>query len=399
MTNTPIEPILAELSRYDHRLFEQDFLLTWERSLDDLQATLATARALEIMWRQNISARVFDSGLAISIFRDQSTRTRFSFASAASLLGLTVQDFDETRSQVAHGETVRETANMISFLTETIGIRDDIFIGAGHEYQCQVARALAEGHAQDVLPQRPTVINLQSDLDHPTQTLADLAHMRQTFGSLDALRGRRIAMTWAYSPSYGKPLSVAQGVIALMTRFGMHVTLAYPPGYDLLPDVVELAGQQADRSGGSFRVVHDMGEAFQDADVVYPKSWAPYSVMVERSELLRDENTSELDRLERHCLELNAQHRDWECNAAMMGRTRDGGALYMHCLPADISGVSCPAGEVAADVFDAYRVRTYREAGFKPFIIAAMILLTRFPDVTRLLRGCWERHHPHRGMI
>jgi len=397
MEHTPIEQAIAELSGCNQTLYEQDFLLTWERSLDDLRAVLTTARALEAMWRQNVSTRVFDAGLAISIFRDQSTRTRFSFAGAASLLGLTVQDFDETRSQVAHGETVRETANMISFLTEAIGIRDDIFIGAGHEYQCQVARALAEGHQQGVLPQRPAVINLQSDLDHPTQTLADLAHMQQTFGSLDALRGRRIAMTWAYSPSYGKPLSVAQGVIALMTRFGMHVTLAHPQGYDLLPDIVERAGKQADESGGSFRVVHDMGEAFQNADVVYPKSWAPYSVMVERTDLLRSGNTSELSRLERRCLDLNAQHRDWECNAAMMGRTRDGSALYMHCLPADISGVSCPAGEVAADVFDAYRVRTYREAGYKPFIIAAMILLARFHDVADLLRGCSEHRRPHRG--
>ena len=397
MEHTPIEQAIAELSDCNQKLYEQDFLLTWERSLDDLRALLTTARALEAMWRQNVSTRVFDAGLAISIFRDQSTRTRFSFAGAASLLGLTVQDFDETRSQVAHGETVRETANMISFLTEAIGIRDDIFIGAGHEYQCQVARALAEGYQQGVLSQRPAVINLQSDLDHPTQTLADLAHMQQTFGSLDALRGRRIAMTWAYSPSYGKPLSVAQGVIALMTRFGMHVTLAHPQGYDLLPDIVERAGKQADKSGGSFRVVHDMGEAFQNADVVYPKSWAPYSVMVERTDLLRSGNTSELSRLERRCLDLNARHRDWECNAAMMGRTRDGNALYMHCLPADISGVSCPAGEVAADVFDAYRVRTYREAGYKPFIIAAMILLARFQDVADLLRGCSEHRRPHRG--
>ncbi|MBN1511239.1 MAG: knotted carbamoyltransferase YgeW [Phycisphaerae bacterium] len=397
MVHTPIEQVIAELSRYDHRLHEQDFLLTWERSLDDLRAVLTTARAMEAMWRQNVSTRVFDAGLAISIFRDQSTRTRFSFAGAASLLGLTVQDFDETRSQIAHGETVRETANMISFLTEAIGIRDDIFIGAGHEYQCQVARALTEGHQQGVLAQRPAVINLQSDLDHPTQTLADLAHMQQTFGSLDALRGRRIAMTWAYSPSYGKPLSVAQGVIALMTRFGMHVTLAHPQGYDLLPDIVERAGKQAGESGGSFRVVHDMGEAFQDADVVYPKSWAPYSVMVERTDTLRSGNTAELSRLEHRCLDLNARHRDWECNAAMMGRTRDGSALYMHCLPADISGVSCPAGEVAADVFDAYRVQTYREAGYKPFIIAAMIMLARFPDVADLLRGCSDRRRPHRG--
>ncbi len=397
MSETRIEDWLAELAQCRCRLHERDFLLTWDHSLDDLRAVVLTARILEALWRQNISARVFDGGLAVSIFRDQSTRTRFSFASAASLVGLTVQDFDETRSQVAHGETVRETANMISFLTEVIGIRDDIFIGAGHEYQCQVARALADGHQQGVLPQRATVINLQSDVDHPTQTLADLAHLQETFGSLDALRGRRIAMTWAYSPSYGKPLSVAQGVIGLMTRFGMHVTLAHPPGYDLMQDVVDRSARQAAESGGSFRVVPDMAAALTDADVVYPKSWAPYSVMCERTDLLRGGKAAELSKLEKHCLELNARHRDWECNAAMMARTREGRALYMHCLPADISGVSCPAGEVAADVFERYRVRTYREAGYKPFIIGAMILLTRFPDVPALLTACHARRRPRRG--
>ena len=140
-----------------------------------------------------------------------------------------------------------------------------------------------------------------------------------------------------------------------------------------------------------------MADAFTGADVVYPKSWAPYSVMVERSELMRSGKTAELSQLEKRCLEINARHKNWECNRAMMGRTRDGNALYMHCLPADISGVSCSAGEVAAEVFDAYRVRTYQQASSKPFVIAAMILLTRFPDVAALLRGCWSRRQPRRG--
>jgi knotted carbamoyltransferase YgeW len=391
-----VEQWLDELRGCRSELYGGDFLLTWERSLDELRAVLLTAQVLEAMWKENVSARVFDAGLAVSIFRDQSTRTRFSFASASNLLGLTVQDFDEARSQVAHGETVRETANMISFLTEAVGIRDDIFIGEGHAYQLQVAEALEEGFREGVLPQRPSVINLQSDLDHPTQTLADLAHLCRTFGSLDALRGRKIAMTWAYSPSYGKPLSVAQGVINLMARFGMDVTLAYPEGYDLLPETVQRAAAFAKESGGSFQVVNDMGAAFDKADVVYPKSWAPYSVLVERRELLRAGKNAELAALEKRCLEINARHKDWECNRTMMSRTHDGEALYMHCLPADISGVSCADGEVAAEVFDAYRVRTYQQAGSKPFVIGAMILLTRFPDVAGLLGKCWQQRRPRR---
>src|SRR5205823_2860619 len=135
---------------------------------------------------------------------------RFSFASAAAMLGLSLQELDEGKSQIAHGETVRETANMISFAAEAIGIRDDIFLGEGHKYMTEVAAAVEEGYKQGVLGQRPVVINLQCDLDHPTQAMADLMHLEQTFGSLDALRGKKIAMSWAYSPSYGKPLSVPQ---------------------------------------------------------------------------------------------------------------------------------------------------------------------------------------------
>ncbi len=397
MEAVDVDSLLDQLGACTPGLHQRDFLLTWDHALADVRAILLTARTLEELWKANVSARVFDGGLAVSIFRDQSTRTRFSFASAASLLGLTAQDFDETRSQVAHGETVRETANMISFLTEVVGIRDDIFIDEGHAYQRAVARALADGFRDGVLPQKPTVINLQSDRDHPTQTLADLAHLERTFGSLEALRGRKIAMTWAYSPSYGKPLSVAQGVVALMTRLGMDVVLAHPEGYDILPDVVRLAGQSAGETGGSFRVVHDMGEAFGGADVVYPKSWAPYDIMCQRTELLRGGATGELEALEQRCLEENARHKDWECNAAMMSRTRNGNGLYMHCLPADITGVSCPAGEVSADVFERFRVPTYRQAGHKPFVIAAIILLTRFADVAGVLRDRWVDREPRRG--
>ena len=78
-------------------------------------------------------------------------------------------------------------------------------------------------------------------MDHPTQSLADLLHLKNYFGSLENLKGKKIAMTWAYSPSYGKPLSVPQGIIALMTRFGLDVILAYPTGYNLIPEIEKQA--------------------------------------------------------------------------------------------------------------------------------------------------------------
>jgi knotted carbamoyltransferase YgeW len=368
---------LDELQKLKFNSYGKDFLLTWEKSENELRAVVALAELFSEMHKVGKSFRTFDTGLAISIFRDNSTRTRFSFASAANALGLGLADLDEEKSQIAHGETVRETANMISFLAEVIGIRDDMYLGEGNHYMREVAKAVQEGFEKGVLHRRPNVINLQCDIDHPTQSLADLVHLKNHFGSLEKLRGKKIAMSWAYSPSYGKPLSVPQGIIGLMTRFGMNVALAHPEGYGLIPDVVELAKKNAAKSGGKFEVVSSMEEAFRGADVVYPKSWAPYAVMQKRTPLLKQGDRDGLKALEQECLANNARFKNWECDEKKMKLTKGGKALYLHCLPADISGVSCTQGEVSAAVFEKYRIATYREASFKPFVIAAMIFLAR----------------------
>jgi len=380
-----------------NRLHNGDFLLTWEHDVATLRAVLDTAEALEDLARAGLSCRVFETGLGLSIFRDHSTRTRYAFRSGCNLLGLMTEELDESTSQIAHGETVRETATMVGFLTEVIGIRDDMFLGEGDRYQREVATALEEGHKAGVLAQRPAVINLQSDLDHPTQSMADLMHLASLFGGLDNLKGKKLAMSWAHSPSYGKPLSVPQGVVTLMTRFGMNVVLAHPPGYGLVEETLETARRFAAESGGSFTVVDSMAEAFQDADAVYPKSWAPVMVMLERTRLLRAGETDKLKELEREALATNARFLDWECNDALMARTRGGKAAYLHCLPADVTDVSCSAGEVSAAVFERSRLDTYREAGHKPFIVAALILLTRFADPTEVVNRLAKAARPRRA--
>ena len=361
-------------------MYEGDFFLTWEKSRDELEAVFTVADALRHLRENNISTKIFDSGLGISLFRDNSTRTRFSFASACNLLGLEVQDLDEGKSQVAHGETVRETANMISFMADVIGIRDDMYIGKGNAYMHEVVDAVTQGHNDGVLEQKPTLVNLQCDIDHPTQAMADMLHIIHEFGGVENLKGKKIAMTWAYSPSYGKPLSVPQGIIGLMTRMGMDVVLAHPEGYEVMADVEEVAKKNAAESGGSFTKVNSMAEAFKDADVVYPKSWAPFSAMEKRTELYGNGDFDGIKALEKELLAQNAEHKDWECTEEMMKLTKDGKALYMHCLPADISGVSCKEGEVAASVFDRYRDPLYKEASYKPYIIAAMIFLAKIKN-------------------
>ena len=384
-TKTDFPKILSEIQKLNASLYSKDFLLTWDKSVEELKLVLLVAEALKCLRSLNISTRCFDNGLAVSNFRDNSTRTRFSFASASNLLGLTVQDLDEGKSQIAHGETVRETANMISFLTEIIGIRDDMFLGAGHTYMLEVGEALDDGFKRGVLPQRPGIVNLQCDIDHPTQAMADLVWLKEHFGSIENLNGKKIAMTWAYSPSYGKPLSVPQGIIGLMTRFGMRVSLAHPAGYDLIPEVIEVAQRNAAASGGAFTEVTSMDEAFHDADIVYPKSWASYEVMGRRTKLLKAKDQDGLKTLEKECLAQNANFKDWECTEKKMALTKNGSALYMHCLPADITGVSCAAGEVQDTVFDTYRIETYKEAGWKPYVIAAMMLTMKFKDAAAVL--------------
>ncbi len=236
-----------------------------------------------------------------------------------------------------------------------------------------------------ILEQRPTLVNLQCDIDHPTQAMADMLHIIHEFGGVENLKGKKIAMTWAYSPSYGKPLSVPQGVVGLMTRFGMDVTLAHPEGYEIMSDVEDVARKNALENGGSFTKTNSMAEAFKDADVVYPKSWASFKAMEKRTDLYGAGDFDGIKQLEKELLSQNASHKDWECTEEMMSLTKGGKALYLHCLPADISGVSCKEGEVCASVFDRYRVPLYKEASFKPYIIAAMIFLSKIKNPQQTL--------------
>lgn len=363
------------------KMYNNDFLLTWEKTEEELRALYLVADALRNLRERNISTRIFDSGLAVSLFRDNSTRTRFSYASGSNLLGLALQDLDEGKSQIAHGETVRETATMISFMADVIGIRDDKFIGKGDAYMREVAASVQQAYEDGVLDHRPTLVSLQSDMDHPTQSTADILYLINEFGGLENLKGKKVAVTWAYSPSYGKPLSCPQSLITLLPRFGMDVTLAHPEGYDLMPDLVEKAGEFAAASGATFKQSHSMEEAFEGADIVIPKSWAPYAAMEKRTNLYAEGDNAGIDALEKELLAENATHMDWCCTQELMSKTAAGqDTIYMHPLPADINGVSCEHGEVESEVFDAHRDGLYKEASYKPYAIAAMEFLQKVKD-------------------
>ena len=113
--------------------------------------------------------------------------------------------------------------------------------------------------------------------------------------------------------------------------------------------------------------------------------------MEERTDLYGKGDFEGIDKLEKELLAQNAQHKDWACTEELMKTTKDGKALYLHCLPADITGLSCESGEVDASVFDRYRTPLYKEASFKPYIIAAMIMLSKFDDPAEVLKKLEER--------
>jgi len=186
-------------------------------------------------------------------------------------------------------------------------------------------------------------------------------------------------MTWAYSPSYAKPLSVPQGIIMLMTRFGADVTLAHPDGYQLLPETVAHAAANAKASGGSFRITGSMDDAFAGADVVYPKSWGAHDLMLERVAANKRGDKAEMASIEKRALARNAEHTDWICDERRMATTAGGDALYMHCLPADIGA------EVTPGVMDLHKVNVALEAQKKVYVVMALLAGGKIPDLKAAL--------------
>jgi ornithine carbamoyltransferase len=276
---------------------------------------------------------------------------------------------DGGSTQVAHGETAAETGAMLGMNSHALGIRHDLILGEGNRFMREVKRGIDDYLAATGDERVVPVVNLQCDVDHPTQTLADLLWLRER---LRSLAGRRIAVSWAYSPSYAKPLSVPQGLITLLTRFGTHVTLAHPEGYRLMDQTLADAARNAAASGGSFRVVGAMDEAFARADAVYPKSWGPYDLMLERVDANRRGDAPALRDIERRALERNAEHRDWICDERRMGLTS--GALYLHCLPADIGA------EVSPGVMERSRTDVARQANKKLYVIMALLAGAKVKD-------------------
>jgi N-acetylornithine carbamoyltransferase len=242
------------------------------------------------------------------------------------------------KMQIAHGDTPKEIGKIFSSYGHGIAIRHCDW-GDGNKYLRDVAE-----HA------RVPVINMQCDIYHPCQAMADLMTCIEKKGDL---RGKKVVMSWAYAKSYTKPLSLPQSVIELFTQFGADVTLAHPPEFALMPEILDNATNNARKTGGSFNIVHDMDEAFINADIVYPKSWGPLVTMQDQSKI------SDTIR----------SYESWICDERRMALAKED-AIYMHCLPAD-RGV-----EVTDAVIDGPQSVVYDQAENRMHVQNAIMALT-----------------------
>jgi N-acetylornithine carbamoyltransferase len=214
--------------------------------------------------------------------------------------------FIESRTtQIAHGDTERELGNIYGRYFDGIAIRH-VEWGVGNKYLNLVAEA-----------SRAPVLNMQCEVYHPHQCLADIMTMMERF-STRSLRGKRVVVSWAYAASYLKPVSVPQSLILQLPRFGADVVLAHPKGFELMPDIVDQAKSLAKQYKTGFDQVDDMTAAFKDGDVIYAKSWGPLltTTDAEKGKQMQD------------------AHKDWITDAKKMKVAHDD-AIYMHPLPAD----------------------------------------------------------------
>jgi knotted carbamoyltransferase YgeW len=355
-------------------LHGRSLLLTQDWPTADLEALLAVAARFEARDRAGRRTPLIPHELAYALFFDNSTRTKSAWAGAAARLGMQPVIVDGSSTQVAHGETAAETGAMLGMNAHALGIRHDLILGEGQRFMRDVKRGVDEYLRATGDGRIVPVVNLQCDVDHPTQTLADLLWLRERLGGL---AGKKIAVSWAYSPRYAKPLSVPQGLITLLTRFGAHVTLAQPEGYRLMAEPMAAAVVNAASSGGTFRTVTSMDEAFAGAHAVYPKSWGPWDLMVERVEANRAGDRAAMADIERRALETNARHRDWVCDERRMGLTED--ALYLHCLPADVGA------EVSPGVMERFGQDVARQANKKVWVIMALLAVAKVEGLAESL--------------
>ncbi|MCD4829064.1 MAG: ornithine carbamoyltransferase [Candidatus Cloacimonetes bacterium] len=281
----------------------KDFITTQEWDKDQLEALLDLAVSLKAERRAGTLHPLLLFKTLYMLFFFSSTRTRNSFETGMTQLGGHAVFLTPDKMQLSHGESIKDTVRVLSSYGDAVAVRQcDYSVGN------KVLREMSQYSSAPI-------INMQCDVYHPCQALADLMTIRENF---EPGRRLKLGVAWTSAPNYVRPLSVPQSLILLMPRFGIDVTLAYPAEFRLQPEIEEQAARNAAAAGTDFYISHRFEEAFENADVVIPKSWGPLF-------FTQDEKKS---------LSLIDRYPSWVCDEKRMALTKDD-SLYMHPLPAD----------------------------------------------------------------
>jgi len=314
------------------------FITTQDWTVQELKTLFEMAKQLKLEFAVGKFNRLLEGKTLGMIFFDASTRTRTSFEAAMTQLGGHGIYFAPQTMQISHGEGAKDTAKVLSGYLQGIAVRYCKY-GEGNRY-------LEELRQHSSVP----IVNMQCDVYHPAQILADYFTITEHFG--ENTRGLKLGVSWTYAPNYMRPVSVPQSLILMMPRFGINVTLAYPPEFKLMPDIIEQAQMNAEAAGVKFKITHEMDEAFHDADVVIPKSWGP---------LVHTQD-------EKEGIALIDKYPDWVCDERRMDLTKKH-SLYMHPLPAD------RGKEVTPGVIDGPHSVVYQEAENRLHVEKALLSL------------------------
>jgi N-acetylornithine carbamoyltransferase len=322
----------------ESQLRGKHFITTQDWTVDELEQVFSLAEELKTANREGRPTLLLPAKTLYMIFFDASTRTRTSFETGITQLGGHGIFLSPDKMQISHGENARDTAKVLSRYGDAIAIRHCSY-GEGNSYLREVAE-----HAS--IP----VISMQCDVYHPCQILADYLTIRERFGTT---RGLKLGVAWTSAPNYLRPLSVPQSLILMMPRFGLDLTLAYPPEFKLMPGIEEQARANAEAAGTRFEISHEFDDAFVDADVVVPKSWGP---------LVTTRGVDE-------GLALIERYSSWRCDAERMKLGKEH-LIYMHPLPAD------RGREVTDEVIDGEHSVVYDEAENRMHVQKALMALT-----------------------
>jgi N-acetylornithine carbamoyltransferase len=316
----------------------RDLISLQEWTRDELETVLSVATTLKRERALGIGHPILRDKVLAMLFFFSSTRTRTSFEAGMAQLGGHAQFIESRTTQIAHGDTPTEIGEILGRYNDGIAIRN-VDWKLGNKYIRDVAAA-----------SRVPVLNMQCDIYHPHQVLADLMTIFERFGNP---RGRTATVSWAYASSYQKPMSVPQDLALLLPRFGINVRLVHPPEFVLLPEIMEQARDNARRAHVSFEVLDDFDAGIKGTDVVYAKSWGALNTTTDEAE-----GKKIIDR-----------YKDWITDERRMAMAGDE-AIFMHPLPADRNV------EVSDAVIDGPQSAVYDEAENRLHAQKAVMALT-----------------------